>query len=112
MLRYGTAIIAAAALMVQPAAAVGLGGTLTVSETGEKADGDDGRGFVETVVDQMKFSISAIIGQVGEKKSDKYHYSYAKEECEAAKEPTDEDSEALEAKEEEPVGPEPLYFGF
>lgn len=101
-----------AALAIQPAAAK-LGGGHTVSDSSVQKQ--EQRGLVAVVIDQIRISASAIVGHSAKAASEsrsQYSYFYSRKECEAAKEAEVEEAETAEAKAEEPVGPEPLYFGF
>lgn len=106
-----TVIAVAAALSLQPAAAK-LGGGQTVSDSSVQKQ--ERRGVVAVVIDQVRFSVSTAIGHSAKSKesSTQYSYFYKRKECEVAKDAEAEDTEPAEAKTEEPIGPEPLYFGF
>lgn len=117
MLKLLTAMAAVAALCLQPAVAAGLGGSLMASETGEQAKAKkEHRGVIAFVMDQVRFSFTAIAGQNADasKADSQYHYSYSQDGCpDAAEQPAAADeAEKTDAKKAEPVGPEPIYFGF
>ena len=112
MLKATSIIAAAFALSAQAAMAGPLGASMTASETGAKAAKSE-RSVVSSVMAQLKFSMSAIRGTVGHSSGESTEYkSSPNEQCEEAKKATDEDDEAHKAKKAEPVGPEPIYFGF
>jgi len=104
------AIAAIAALSAQPAYAR-LG---TVHDSDANAPKPASRGIVALVIEQVRISASTIITQTAKagEKHTKYKYTYTRKECEAAEETPADETEVAEAKSEEPVGPEPLYFGF
>ncbi len=111
MFKPVTIVAILAALAIQPAAAK-LSGGHTVSDSG--AQKQERRGVVAVVIDQIRISASAVVShsaKASESRS-QYSYFYSRKECEAAKEAEVEEAETAEAKAEEPVGPEPLYFGF
>lgn len=113
MLKLVSAAAIAAIICVQPAAAR-LGGVHSVTDTGDRAERHQKIGVVSYVVEQIQisfFSLTERLHQASESR-DEYQYSYTKKECDAALEETDEEVENKESKDQEPAGPEPLYFGF
>jgi hypothetical protein len=109
MLRTSTAMLAALALSAQGALAGPLGGPLTASETGEKAQQNRGAGsFFSGLLSSVRFSYDAL------RDATSYYAGeeYSSGECEGATAEGEETSEATEAKDEEHARPEPLYFGF
>ncbi|NOX93697.1 MAG: hypothetical protein GXP04_00970 [Alphaproteobacteria bacterium] len=113
MLKFVTAVAVATALCLQPAAAQ-LGGANSVTDTGDRAERHKKVGVVSYVVEQIQISFSVIFDRPHQatQDGDAYKYSYTKRECDAAPTEGDEEAEGAEAKDQEPTGPEPLYFGF
>jgi hypothetical protein len=117
MLKFITITAVTAALCLQPAAAK-LGGAQSVTETGDRADRHENVSVVSYLIDQIRISFLAIthstVSQSGNASDEhgKKQNSYTKRECDGAHQETDEDTEAAEATDQQPVGPTPLYFGF
>jgi len=108
MIKATTIIAAAFALSAQAAMA----GPMTVSGTHEKSGQKSEKSLVSSVMEQLKFSMSAMRGTVGGSAGKSTEYkSTASTECDEAKKAADEE-EAAKMKKVEPVGPEPIYFGF
>ncbi len=113
MLRATTFIVAAFALNAQSALAGPIGGSANASQNVESAGKSSDSGFVSTVISQIKFSISVFGGKVGHSSDDSGDYkSSPQQQCRESTDAVEEDQELGEAKKTEPVGPEPLYFGF
>ncbi len=113
MLKFVTAVAVATALCLHPAAAQ-LGGAHSATETGGQAKRHKSVGVTSYVMEQIQISFSIIFGRphVATEGGDAQKHSYTKRECDAAPTEGDEEAEAAEAKDQEPSGPEPLYFGF
>lgn len=109
MIKATTLIAAAFALSAQAAMA----GPLTVSDKGEKSTQRSEQSLVSSVLDQMTLSMSALRSAMGGTvgKSTEYK-SAAPKQCEHAEKAHDEEEDGSKAKKAEPVGPEPIYFGF
>ncbi len=104
------AIAALAVLSVQPAVArIG-----TVQSSDADAPKPASRSVVGKVVEHIQYSALVVITQaakVGEKHP-KYQYSKPKDKCETLEENNTDEADVAEAVSQDPVGPEPLYFGF
>ncbi len=105
------AIAALAAFSVQPSHA-GIGNVQSSDAASPKPAS---RTIVGTVVEQIQYSALVIITQaakVGEKHP-KYQYSKKpSDKCETLEENSTDEADIAEAVSNDPVGPEPLYFGF
>ena len=104
------AIAALAALCVQPAyARIG-----NVQGSESDAPKPASRSVVGSVVEQIQYSALVVITQVGKvgEKHPKYQYSKPKDKCETLEENNTDEDDVAEAVSTDPVGPEPLYFGF
>ncbi len=109
MLKATTFIVAAFALSAQAAMAGPLGGSITATEAGEKSE----KSLVSSVMEQLKFSISTIRGTAGSSGGESSDYkSSPKQQCDETEKSADEKEDAGTEKKAQPVGPEPIYFGF
>ena len=109
MFKATTLIAAAFALSAQAAIA----GPLTVSDRGETSIQKSEKTLITSVMDQVTLSMSALRGAMGGSAGDSTEYkSTAPKQCNDAEKARDEEEDGSKAKKGEPVGPEPIYFGF
>lgn len=105
---------AAFALSAQAVAAAPIGAGATVGERSHNPTSEDRRGIISMVLDQIGYSISAIVGVKagGPKEEEKERHFLMGGECTEGDDHGEEELAEGEANPEEPVGPEPIYFGF
>ncbi len=109
MIKATIFVAAAFALSAQAAMA----GPVTVSGAHEKSSQKSEESLVSSVMEQLKFSMSAMRGAVGGSTGKSTEYkSTAPTQCDEANKSADDEEEAAKTKKAEPVGPEPIYFGF
>ncbi len=106
------AAIAAGGLSLSVADASPLGGSSTVRESGGSAQSQNTGGVLNYLADRLAVSVAAAAGTVGYAADDNNdHRTY--ENCQGNEPASDEETEEAEAtKHKQPVGPEPIYFGF
>jgi|GEM_PF-5524789 len=114
MIRIMTAAIAAGALCVTSAAAGPLGGSMTASETSGKSEARNGGGVLAFLVDRLSVSVATAATTVGYSADDSKDRGtqYSKDNCDSGESANDEETDEAQSNKKEPVGPEPIYFGF
>ncbi|GJL95367.1 MAG: hypothetical protein DHS20C05_17720 [Hyphococcus sp.] len=116
MLKSMIALSAAFAISVSFGAAAPLTGSLSIEETTEKRTSKKVDGVLGFLIKQTSMSLTTAITSLTAatpEETDEPPYSYAKkDECEAEAATKDEDSEPEQSAKKDPVGPEPIYFGF
>lgn len=111
MFRTLTASAAALALSLQAAAASPFGASVSAGETDRAERAAERQGVVSFVLNRVAVMIVGKAAHAGEGSS-QYQY-YTDEECEGAETPTEKAPEEEKAKKNtEPMGPEPIYYGF
>ncbi len=114
MIRMMTAAIAASALFATSAAAGPLGGSMAAGETSEKSKPRNGEGVLALLADRLSVSIASAAATVGystEKSKDR-STRYSQDSCETSEAANEEETDEAKPYEKQPVGPEPIYFGF
>lgn len=110
MLKTLTTSAAIIALSLQTAAAAPFGASVSASGADRAERSGESADLASFVVNRL---VTIVVGKAGHSSdgANRYKY-YSDEECEAAKAATDEASEEDKLKKAEPIGPEPIYYGF
>lgn len=109
MIKATVLIAAAFALSAQAAIA----GPMAVSDRGEKPAEKSDVSLVSAVINQLHISISNMRGTAGRSAGKSTEYkSTAPKQCDQAEKAHGDEEDGSKAKKAEPVGPEPIYFGF